>query len=440
MNLPFKALKTLAHRGHPLELTVDPDPHDPTKAYRIDTADGRSCTIRQPLSNQELDNLRSALKHYPDDVTINGEPVETTPFPDLARAHLTSYPDNDDRAHGVSYFPDLPSHHTPGNAFVAGVCTYISVPDHDFPFRYHTPATGGNDFWTKANEVSLHPFWVITSTELELFQNPLDKTLKVEKNAPIHTTLMQRATAQLERTLLHPALPPRHQGQIHRYLLEPEHDTSHFRAGAPIIISGTPIQIDDCMDRPLTVTFTQALYAANQKFVPVAEYQGRHNDVCEHYFATYLGHQRTPPAHDSAWAIDKADVITLTFQVEEHPGHDDSEVITLHTPFLLDGDPWHPKVSYVPGRISKEDLAQAMELAYWQTRDHASWDDLKDDLNANARRMHQLVSAALDNPDHVFQEALQRHADAFESEIPQPSRPLTVLSKNGRLSITYNPS
>ena len=44
--------------------------------------------------------IASELRYYPDSVTLNGEPVKTTPFPDLAKVtvtsfqqHTTKYPD-----------------------------------------------------------------------------------------------------------------------------------------------------------------------------------------------------------------------------------------------------------------------------------------------------------------------------------------------------------
>ena len=436
MTITLQALRTLSHRGSALDLTVRQDPGNPN-SYQFINADGRSCTIQETLSDYEMTRIRSALRHYPDAVTLNGQKLETIPFPDMARASITSYPNNDEESYQWTPIKEFPSGTVEGNAYAAGVCCYISTPPNDYPFTYHTPGDRGNDFWTEAKAVLLSPIWTMTTEEVDDPETFHDHRLRLAQGSPMLDTILKRAEAQVERTLGRSELPPRHQGPVHRYLIEREE--SHFRTGAPIIVHGIPITIDEDLERPLAQTAIKTLYTTNQKYVPVGEHRSNKTNVCYHPFMSPIEFTKTPEHHASNWAVAKAERITMHFTVEEYDERPE-ETLEIQAPFLLTGQSWDIQASYVPGMVSKDSLSDTMALAYWEEKDYSSWDDIKEALSEIESRMYELVSAEFEDPNEVFQASLERFANSYHPEIPKPSGPLTVTSADGSTTVTYTPA
>ena len=436
MTITLQALRTLSYKGSPLDLTVRQDPGNPNACQFIN-ADGRSCTIQETISDYEMTRIRSALRHYPDAVTLNGQKLETLPFPDLAHVSITSYPNNDEESKQWTPIKEFPSATVEGNAYAAGVCCYISTPPNDFPFTYYTPSEAGNDFWTKAKTVTLKPLWVMSTEEVDDPETFHDHRLRVAHGSPMLGTILKRAKAQVERTLSRSELPPRHQGPVHRYLIEQEQN--HFRTGVPIIVHGIPISLDEDLERPLSQTAIHTLYTTNQKYVPVSQHRGNENDDCYHPFMSPTEFTKTPERHASNWAVAKAERITMHFTVEEYEERPE-ETLEIQAPFLLTGQSWDIQAFYVPGMVSKDSLSDAMALAYWEEKDYSSWDDIKEALSDIESRMYELVSAEFEDSDKVFQTSLERFANSYHPEIPKPSEPLTVTSADGRTTVTYMPA
>ena len=401
MIITLEIIKTLAHRGAPLDVVVSQTPGNPGNpgGFSILNTDGRSCHVAKDLHDYDLQDLRRALEHYPDIVNINGETLDTRPFPGLAQVSVESFSNMEERSHSNQPVTNIPSHRVAGNAHIAGVICHMDSPSHQHPLVYHTPAGGGNDFWSKTSRVTVEPVWVITTDELEHISTGNSGIPHLIHDSTIRDTIIDRASDQVNRTLDLPELPERHKGLVHDYLLEPDIDPTYvFGKGIPIIIHGTPVSLDDDFDRALAVSIAQTLYSANQKYVPVSNHHNDHSkEHCYHPLLSGASFTKTPDQHQSNWAMDKADSITMEFTMEEHDDQSD-QTLSLPAPFLLEGHSRAIQASYVPSEVSAESLSRAMVLAYWIEDEDASWNDTKEKLNDIQQRMWTLASAALRRP------------------------------------------
>ena len=447
--ITLDVLKVLAHTGQALNLHVTPNPDRPDH-HTISNGVGNSCQVRTPTFGPGIiPDLEAALTHYPAQVTINGKALDTSPFPDQAQVGVKYFSDNEESSSKWEQPVNHPYIQIWHNAYVAGVCCQLQMPHRtDLSMVYHTPDTGNNDFWSKTKAVHVHPIVVVEDNEIEhITANDLDMpTLKNKYSFLVN--LKYRARAQVERTLRRPEMPPKHEGPIYRYLLGNTYGTPvPFDNGIPIIVHGTPITLPDNdysgdMEQPLAVTITQALYRANQEYVPVGPYpstwENEDSMSPRPRAATNASFNISPDHVDNAWSISPADSITMHLTL---PATDNlpETTVTVPVPFLLEGDQNNVRVTYAKDMVGPQDLSHAMLMAYWEAGEYRSWDDLETDFENTNTRMYDLAKAGMQDPDEVFKEQLQRAANEFSTELPQPRSSITVVSQDGHTIITYNP-
>ena len=326
----------------------------------------------------------------------------------------------------------------PGNAYIAGICAYLHVPSREYPLTYYTQAQAGSKYWSKVAKVDLRPTWVLSLEDMKHLSATTTGAPHLDPAFPLTAKLLQQAEAQVETTLKHHLMPPQYEGQIHRYLLDPPDQPSFFRSGIPIIVHGTPVTIEEGLDRATTVTAIQSLYHTDQALVPIQPPHDEHR-LKQHPVVANIAFSTHPQKRTSSWAIARSEAISMHYVLETD---DDEEGRPQHLsiPFLFQGAPWDIRVSYVPGQVSKEDLVDAMALAYWNEDEAGdSWDDIKDSLSALDSHMRELVSADFDDPDQVFADSLRRYADRFIPRTPAPRAPVTATSHDGKLTLTYTP-
>ena len=245
-------------------------------------------------------------------------------------------------------------------------------------------------------------------------------------------------------------MPPKHEGPLYRYLMGNTYGVPEpFDKGIPIIVRGTPIALtsngydEDDMEQPLAVTITKALYRANQEYVPVGPYPSTWEDKDAQSpkprAITNAAFKTSPGEVDNGWSIRPADSITMQLTLEATPGQPEITV-TIPAPFLLEGNQNNVRVTYAKDAAGAEDLSDAMVLAYWEPEDYRFWDDLKDNFDKASNRIYDLAKAAMQNPDDVFREQLQRVVNEFSTELPQPKDSITVVSQDGHTTITYDPT
>ena len=153
------------------------------------------------------------------------------------------------------------------------------------------------------------------------------------------------------------------------------------------------------------------------------------HQVVDHFQFTF-----TPDTPDPFWCMEAVDDITMEFSIEG-----DDRLHQVPASFHLGGDDVSDKhVRFVPGQITTDELADFMVRGYWDD-DYSSWDNAKGELEVLEQQMHTLATAALVDPVASFTGQLQELADGFFSEIPRPVRPVTVTSRDGRVTITVSP-
>ena len=306
-----------------------------------------------------------------------------------------------------------------------------------YPITYYTPAGGGNQYWQKANRVTLDPVWVVSSEELHHLRLTPAGALTVDPGSPFFQVLLRRADRQASRTMELGEVPDRYEGPVYQYLLEhQEHDTMWFDRGCPIIVAGAPATLEDSIDRPMAISAIQALYGSDQQYVPVGpQLAGPPGPEPSHL--TGISFTNIPEHHNSNWAIAAATSITMQFTANP-AGSGPTETHRVRAAFCLRGEPFDIQTSYIPGEITQQALEDSMVRGYFYERDSASWDDIKEDMSETSRRIWNLVTAAMEDPDKAFSINLEQFVNGFYPETPAPSRPITVRSRDGKITLTYD--
>ena len=114
--------------------------------------------------------------------------------------------------------------------------------------------------------------------------------------------------------------------------------------------------------------------------------------------------------------------------------------VSLPAPFLLEGNEDNVRVTYAKDTVGPEELSDAMLMAYWEEGESRSWNELKAEYGKASTRMYDLAKAAMQDPDEVLREQLQRVANKFSTELPQPKNSITVVSQDGHTTVTYDPT
>ena len=441
----FEAIKTLRYNGEPLDLTVQEGPTNQhgTKSYIVTAANRGSFPFHSSsLLEPAINHLSAILQFYPAEVRINGEPVDTRPFPNLAYASVTKYEDDNQRyysSRNLSLDPERPSENPrplrSGNTFIAGVmCFTPRKPDQTHV--YHSAEPGPNQNWERALKIELSPIWTITADEIDALTQDEFDSFGTETPPTLEPVLRERAQAQIDRTLASPRLPRPHPGPIFQYFLS-DNPNAPFEKGAPIFVNGTSIVIDSQSNDHTTsetVSAVEALYRSDSQFVPVRLYPHQQEETHQRLSDFSFTHTPAEPSPE-AWCMTPAQDITLEFQLD---GED--KVRTAPASFSLEGEcAFDMDVRFVPGQITPQDLTQYMLRAYWDDEHYPSWDDVKEGLERAYQEYHDLAEAAIQDPLPTFTSQIQRLADSFYTEIPRPGQPTTVTSRDGLITVTANP-
>ena len=440
MYLTLEAIRLMAYRGQPLHLTTAQDRNDPTVHILTRTSDGASCKMKSEPNGRSFQQLASALWHYPGPATINGITVDTSPFPDQANMFMETYKGPNARYNSVKIVDtDPPRTGQPARAHVAGIICNIDVaPPFEPYFEYYTPGAQGNSHWRFADKVTLYPVWVITTPELDELESDLNASPNLY-NSALKDRAVERNRLQVQRTLNNHHIPPRHNAPVFRYFMGPDNDVvSPFDQPAPIIVRGTPVVLDEGLDRPTAISAAEAMYHSGEMYVPVSRaHIGPHDPTpleASHFCFNVSSGTPGPTG-----PMRPATGITMTFNVEAVEDCPEQTVQVPASLFMY----WDQESSlsawYAPEPVSRDYLADTFVRANWTHEEYASWDHLKEALRDRELEACDVVWAALDGPGPVYTEQLQRFADTFRTKIPAPDRPVTVTSPDGAITVTYNP-
>ena len=448
MQFNLETARALGYTGQPLELLVTTDSADaPEKrTFTVKNRDGRQfqVTERQPLENLVRD-LGSALRFYPAAVRINGGPVETGPFPGLARVFTTDYEENNRRYSSFSSHHPDPENPLPGgfNTLAGGVLCRLNHPLTLKKEVYFSALPGETRNWQRARQVEIKPILVIETGEMDRMGREESGQPATGLDPVLEEALRERTERQIQKTLACPNMPPRHHGPVFRYALTGPGDRKEpFEEGAPIIVNWTLVVLEYREDEEHlpaeAVAALEALYRSGQEFVPVDFTKEQRKDPPAHRVIDSFNFKVTPgdlKPEGLPWCMEAVPGITLEF----HP-RGDEETRRVPAAFHLEGeDQWEKYVSFVPGKVTARELTGAIVRAYWDEGDMSSWDDLKARLQEMEEEVRDLVQAALEDPVEAFTKQLQKLADRFHSEIPRAKETIAVTSRNGSITIISNP-
>ena len=430
-----KTLRLLADNSAPLHLTTEKTgPYEQTVHVQ-----GRGTfTVNTHLDIPHFtQNLISDLQHYPNDVTINGDPVSTKPFPDLSAILVTSYENHTTEYPRTNVLTLEEGHfHTHRqNALIAGVLHCIGKPAKSM--TYLTPADNPFPHWQPVHRVTLNPLSVITKEDFASLTDT-EFTLLMDRNdvLPFTATLAQRDEDQTNRTIQHPKAPRRYEGPVHHYAIslpDGANNSQPFHTGEPIIAHRTPVGISpEGLSNPEFISIAEALYTADQDMVPVAQ-----GDAPTHT-VTDLTLVIDAPNVQRKSCLQPTKSITLSLGLDKQPP--DREVtprLWMTFDDLLSGI---DTVSYIPGTLDVPYMTECLIRAYWTDDDSISRSGDGDDMARLAFNMACLAESALSDPVAAYTEQLQQHLDDFQSELPAPEREITVTSPYRNISMTYRPS
>ena len=435
MHADLEMLKMLAYDGSPLVITARENP-----GGNQDTVVERNGATR--IAQGAPEDVRNSLVHYPAEVTVNGIPVDTTPFPDWARLRATAYTDDGQASPAKMEGPPV-SHGTVHNAIAGGVLCTVNV-NMNVQRSHHSPRGETNGPWQRALEIRATPVYRIEAGEIhELTADPVGQTPAVPRGAALHASLAERARLQMERSAEYPGVPPEHREGVFSYFLQ-EYSMDPFQEGAPIIVHGTPVEIGLCQDDEnpaLCTALAQAMYRYSEDLVPVLpRFRGGERTspvagrITECRF-TVLPEPGSDAPAPPEWMFEPVYDLQVEIMVEN------AGTTTMPADFELAGyDMSEMRVRFVPGRTRREDLENGVRWGYWRDSEDMSQQEINERLEGMNEDIHNMVTAALDDPVEAFMNEMQTVADRFVPWTPRPRQAVTVTSRDGRVTITHNPA
>ena len=378
-------------------------------------------------------SLRAALRHYPNQVLINGETRETTPFPDLARMMVTTYHQKSEE------YPETKtiqlqegcSHYHHQNLLAAGVLTHMKPVDA--PLTYYTPGTSGFPHWQPAHKVTVTPIAVVTREEFQGL-SATEVQLLLERNPilPLVNTLVEREAAQLQRTIRHPKAPNRYGGPIRHYAAGDYFQAADvFKRGAPIIVHRTPVAIDPRgLSNPEYISVAEALYTQDQELVPVGPQDQPLHTITE------IVVQRQPAFPRDDKILQPVNAITIEVGANKSTSLNRLDATMWLTNESEDSyEVGH--IFHVPGQLDRQYLADCLIRAYWNEDPNDNGDNPR--VETIEREMAGLARAATGEPTPAYRDVMQGWLDNFSTQVPKPPEECSVTSQDGTLTLTYRP-
>ena len=432
--MKLETIRLLADDGSPLEVTLEK-----TEKETLLTRGG--VTVSEHPSDDPLQDLSTALTHYPGEVWINGEKLDTTPWPGLGKVSMTD-PDDSQKSRKVEL-----GEKTPGdfiNAYVGGITIRMNL---GWLLRKKTT----NCYFTPSEGKELHHHTPLSSVEVQAILeidarevNKMKQTIigpEVPENSLLEERIVERAEAMIQRTMERPEMPPRYDGKVYGRPTKGEWGSEHYDEPYAIGVEGRPIVITQeedggYMDNAVFVTIVENLYRDDSELAPVMEWGGG------------VSGTMIPGADD-----DMARTREVTFDIKDHTGHPawaesitmriemEDGTVNLHDcSFHLEGTAeWEASARIVPGRMGKEDIAALLTQAYWTDRELNDWDEMKQAREDLEEQMGILAEHLMGNTDKAVRDEMQLALDRIHPTIPFPEEKITLTSRDGRLQLTLNP-
>ena len=440
MNLTLEQIQRLAPNGAPLHLTLS----EADQQVVVGTDRNFQFTVAASYGRDDFRQVRKAFQHYPDPVTINGQPLPTSPFPDLGRVALETYREGSANYHDNQeiQLSDTAQPHSPtDNACIAGIICRLNHFNQEIQHEHLTALPGPHQNWQALATVRTKPFWRIDQEEVDLLQtNGFNNLPETPPGSEIRQTIEARGQRQVSRTLDHPQMPqPADRTRIFSYVLDNGNtENICFSDPMPILVNGTPIRLpedQDCLSTSIAVA--EAMYRADCPFVPVQPHYQHQNWPHSKMEAYTFEIEDQADAPNPKESLAPAERITLLFRVQDDPEDIEHRV---DAPLFMDEDRYEDKlVRYVPAKLTPSQLADCLFRGYLDETNCQSWDEVKEEASNLQERTTRLALSLLDNPVEAFRAALQKFANSFQSELNPVNVPLTETSRNGLITVCYQP-
>ena len=423
-------LRLLADNGHPLEVTLEKGDGE-THLTRN--------SVRVPCPHwTTTETLQMQLASYPREARVNGESVERTPAPGIARATVREAQaldlscSLDVAVEGVGNRP----HHEAFNALIGGVWGRIRARSlEDMPTdTYFSPAPGGNGNYLPLRIVTLAGYMEVEADELHMLQEE-GRYIEIDQDSVLMGRVRERMESMFRRTADLPETPENYPGRVYFCpRTGNKGDESRFEPVPVAVTNGTPVVVvqDDMSETQAGfLSAVQATYEEESPVVAVSD------DT--HWF----GARKVPGAGTLIDRVrctgvrEEPENGRIMLLLETREGD-----VTHKVParFWVEGD-WEDelKARVAPGKTTRDELRNLMIRACWKDDEYESKNTNEWDLDLLEANLDSMAIHLLGDSRGAFRQDMQRLADRFNTLVPIPEEPLSVTSQDGRITVTLNP-
>ena len=432
--MELELLRTLADNGKPLQLSVQKGEGTTNLIQRDDGPE-------IPYNGwYPIETLRHSLAHYPREVWINGERLETEPALMLAETTILQ-PSGRDMSGDMDQRIDLgqPQRTTTFNAHIGGVWCTVEMGKEMRNRTYFSVIPGKAQHHQLLATVRMKPHVNIRTDEIGMLsktQNEWD--LKTEPE--LQRRIEKRLEAMVQRTMKHPEMPEPYGERVYSCPMVGHTGSRQYIAEAPLAVLGTPVVIDQDnwnITNGEFISIVEALYNSDSEMVPVNE------------DPTWVGTTVIPGAEVETTLITGAEAtaepeetdrpkdITLRLKLEKE---DDVTEIQVPAQLWIQGDPEDvPEVKVTPGNMTQTELRDILLRVSWNENEYGSAEQGEYERERMEEKLNNLAEYHLGNSRSAALKELQSAADRFEFWVPLPAESMSATSRDGRITVTLNP-
>ena len=452
--LSLDMLKLLADMGKPLHITTE----DLGDRVRVTRKNGWSVESSQKPAGITDEKLRQHLSHYPQEVWLNDERLETSPAPKFARVVML-----DVRGPEISGLeptevrrPDEPGQAPQAaaiNTLAGGVCCRIeNQQPRNGEWTYYSAGDAGGKYYSFLRVVAIVPHAVIETSELTELEelNGRGSGIRVPEGTGLEHRVRERQDEMARMTREAGWTPDPHHGNVYALpVIGSDGDEDIFKP-APISINwkrAMPVLVDPSMtmsDAEM-LSVVDSLLWNESHFVPVMKE------------AVEIGHIWTINAwtDEPGRGIHHLDNIEFQEELDDdgatrsitlmayvvEPQKDEAEILMeLPARIHLSGDDEDNAVMRAtPGTMEKPELAEILVRAYWRGHGFRSRNERDDEFDMMTERMGITAMHLTGDNDGAVRAEMQRAMDFFSYRIPLPDHEISVVSPGGRMRMTLNP-
>ena len=403
-----------------------------------------------PPVEHALEELKGSLAHYPRPVTIDGEPLETSPEPHAARVSVLKPIGPDVSEARKEELPLEEDEETKPigsryNAMVAGVRCRIKVEHPQWERDESIHLSRGEESWGKNHGpltvVRLEAHTEITAREIGEMAEDRRGQPSVLQGSGLEKRTQERRRAMREKTRSMPGVPPRWEGTVYLHPLAGEIGSTWFEP-APMWVDGQPVQIEQDsleMTDAEWLSVVDALLQEDSGMVPVIT---RNNYLMEGCISpnkdidtVVTVETLTEPEREDNGEVKE---IRLKLGIETREG--EAQERTVMGRIFLTGE-FEGETTWrvVQEAISRDELQDILTRALWRDSEDDSWDENNYQYEMLQIRMGHLATHILGDPVGAIRDEMQNRVNAIHPAVPLPETAVETTSRDGRWTLRLNP-